>query len=449
MSETKEVNFDGIVGQTHNYCGLSYGNVASIDNKGAVSNPKAAALQGLKKMYELYKMGVRQAIIPPLPRPFLPVLRQIGFSGPSSVIIRNATHDDINLLYAVSSSAAMWTANAATVTPSVDSDDSRVQITIANLSAKFHRSIEAPTMYRIFQTIFKDETFFRVYPALPQGNYFSDEGAANHTRLCNEYGDKGINFFVYGRSSFTNLPNIPKNYPARQTLEASHAVVRLNAIDRKHVVFAQQNPEAVDAGVFHNDVIAVGNQNVFFYHEKAYVDKQKVIDELKRKADELHIDLKLIEVTNDQVSLQDAVKTYLFNSQLVTLPDKTMALIAPAECQENPQVKGYIESLIKQNTPIKTVKYFNLRESMCNGGGPACLRLRIVLRENELRAMHNKVLLDDKLYQTLCAWVEKNYRDHLTPNDLSDPLLHDEVKNALDELTKILDLGDEWYLGGD
>ena len=442
MARAYEVNFDGIVGQTHNYSGLAFGNVASVDNKNAVSNPKEAALQGLNKMYALYKMGLKQAVLPPLPRPYLQVLEDIGFSGPSPVILRNCTHDDINILYAVSSSASMWTANAATVTSSVDSDDSRLQFTIANLSSKFHRSIEAPSMYIVFKRIFNDETFFRVYPALPQGSFFTDEGAANHTRLCNEYGDKGVNFFVYGRSSFTVLPNVPKKYPARQSVEASHAVVRLNAVDRKHIVYAQQNPEAVDAGVFHNDVIAVGNQNVFLYHEEAYVDTQKVIDELKRKVDELGFYVHFIQVNKDQLSLQDAVQTYFFNSQLVTLPDKTMVLIAPSECENNPKVKVYLDQLLKSDTPIKSVKYFNLRESMRNGGGPACLRLRVVMTDQELNAMHKKVLLDDELYKTLCGWVEKHYRDKLTPADLSDPLLHDEVTEALNELTGILDLGD-------
>ena len=46
----REINFDGIIGPSHNYAGLSYGNLAATRNAGHVSHPRAAALQGIAKM---------------------------------------------------------------------------------------------------------------------------------------------------------------------------------------------------------------------------------------------------------------------------------------------------------------------------------------------------------------------------------------------------------------
>jgi len=78
---------------------------------------------------------------------------------------------------------------------------------------------------------------------------------------------------------------------------------------------------------------------------------------------------------------------------------------------------------------------------MRNGGGPACLRLRVVLNDEELDAMHRGVLLNDALYERLTSWVEAHYRSELSQDDLGDPMLLEEVRKALDELTGILGLG--------
>ena len=53
MHTAREFNFDGLVGPSHNYAGLSFGNVASFSNVKSASNPKQAALQGLAKMRAL------------------------------------------------------------------------------------------------------------------------------------------------------------------------------------------------------------------------------------------------------------------------------------------------------------------------------------------------------------------------------------------------------------
>ncbi|QSP95018.1 N-succinylarginine dihydrolase [Marinobacter salinisoli] len=433
-----EANFDGLVGPTHNYAGLSWGNVASKSNEAAVSNPKEAALQGLAKMKALADRGFVQGLLPPHERPHIPTLRKLGFDGSEKKILGDAAKQCPSILAAVSSASTMWTANAATVSPSADTADRRVHFTPANLSAKFHRSIEHEVTGRALKSIFADERYFAHHPALPSVSHFGDEGAANHTRLCSGYGEPGVELFVYGQMAFNEQAPAPKKFPARQTLEASQAIARLHGLADAHAVFAQQNPEAIDAGVFHNDVIAVGNGNTLFYHDMAFLDEQKVLDDIRARL--TRTELQAVKVSSADVPIQDAVASYLFNSQLLNTPDGMM-LAVPGECREVKSVSNYLDQLVQSGGPITAVEVFDVKQSMRNGGGPACLRLRVVLNDEELKAMHQGVLLTDELYERLTAWVNAHYRDRLTRDDLADPMLLDEVRKALDELTGILGLG--------
>lgn len=421
-----EINFDSIVGPTHNYSGLSLGNLASMDHARQVSHPKAAALEGLEKMHTLASLGIKQAVLPPQERPYMPLMHALGY--------RDLNELPAPLLMAISSAACMWAANAATVCPSADAADGKVHFTPANLTTKLHRMIEAPATAKTLKLIFKDPAFFVHHDPLPSHPDFSDEGAANHTRLCRSYHERGIQLFVYGRSAWSNDGPMPKKFPARQTLEASQAIARRHGLDPQQVVFAQQNPDAIDAGVFHNDVVSVGNQNVFFYHESAFVNTDAVIKAVQEK-----MDFFAIKVTEKEIPLKIAVATYLFNSQLVTLAPEKMALIAPMECADSPIVQSYLKELLaRTNIPIKEIVFQRVRQSMQNGGGPACLRLRIVLTENELSRMHQGVLLTDSLYETLKKWIHNHYRDKLSPQDLIDEYLIQESKVALEELMHIL-----------
>ncbi|WP_289103127.1 N-succinylarginine dihydrolase [uncultured Marinobacter sp.] len=433
-----EANFDGLVGPTHNYAGLSWGNVASKSNVNAVSNPKEAALQGLAKMKKLADRGYVQAVLPPHERPHIPTLRALGFAGSDRQVLEQAAQADPAILAAVSSASAMWTANAATVSPSADTADHRVHFTPANLSAKFHRSIEHRVTGRALKAIFTDESYFAHHPALPSVSHFGDEGAANHTRLCAGYGDPGVELFVYGQAAFNESAPAPVKYPARQTLEASRAIARLHGLDDRHAVFAQQNPAAIDAGVFHNDVIAVGNGSCLFYHELAFLDEGGVLSDIRARLG--GTELQPVRVSAAEVPIEDAVASYLFNSQLLNTPDG-MLLAVPGECREVASVSRYLDSLLQQNGPITAVEVFDVKQSMRNGGGPACLRLRVVLSDEERRAINQGVVLTDALYERLTAWVNAHYRDELSQQDLADPMLLDEVRKALDELTGILGLG--------
>ena len=433
-----EANFDGLVGPTHNYAGLSWGNVASKSNVRSVSNPKEAALQGLAKMKRLADRGFVQGVLPPHERPHIPTLRALGFSGSDSDILRAVADQSPSILAAASSASTMWTANAATVSPSADTADHRVHFTPANLSAKFHRSIEHCVTGRALKSIFADDSWFAHHPALPSVSQFGDEGAANHTRLCAGYGEPGVELFVYGQIAFNENAPAPKLYPARQTLEASQAIARLHGLKDSHVVFAQQNPEAIDAGVFHNDVIAVGNGNTLFYHELAFLEEETVLADIRSRL--TGAELEAVRVSSEQVPLEDAVASYLFNSQLLNTPDGMM-LAVPGECREIASVSRYLDELVQDAGPITAVEVFDVKQSMRNGGGPACLRLRVVLNDDELKAMHHGVLLTDALYERLTTWVEAHYREELSQEDLADPMLLEEVRKALDELTGILGLG--------
>jgi succinylarginine dihydrolase len=438
----REYNFDGLVGPSHNYAGLSFGNIASASNIKSVANPKQAALQELAKMHALASRGFAQALLPPQQRPNFRLLRSLGFGGSDADVLARAYREAPAILACAWSASPMWTANAATVSPSADTADGRVHFTVANLNNKLHRSCEHTQTARTLRAIFGDARHFAVHDALPSTLALGDEGAANHARLCATHGAPGIEMFVYGRAEFAPDAPAPKRFPARQTLEASEAVARLHGLRQQRIVYAQQNPAVIDQGVFHNDVIAVGNGDVLLYHQHAFIDEAATLAALRRALAGVQAELRPWRVDAADVPVADAVASYLFNSQLLSKPDGRMALVVPQECRENPATARYLQKLSTEGGPIDELISFDLRQSMRNGGGPACLRLRVVLTEAEAAAMHQGVLLTDALHARLVAWVEQHYRDRLAPSDLADPALAIENRTALDELAIILQLPD-------
>ena len=437
MTDAFEINFDGILGPTHNYAGLSRGNIAAEKNAMSVSNPKQAALQGLAKMKFLHDLGIRQAVLPPHPRPDLTMLRRLGFNGIDAEILQDVHRHDPRLLAAVYSASAMWAANAATISPSADTADSRVHFTPANLITQFHRSLESPVTAELFKAIFSSGEDFVHHDPLPAAEAFGDEGAANHMRLCDRYGGAGIEIFVYGRNAERSVTR----FPARQSLDACAAIVRRHQLNPDRVIFARQSPQAIDAGVFHNDVVAVSNQDVLLCHAGAYIDGPDVISEIRRKFKAISGRDPFIFVADEnELSLADAVESYVFNSQIVTHGDGKMSLIAPIECRDHPRVQNFLRRVLNSKSPIRNVHYLDVRQSMNNGGGPACLRLRVVLTEAQLRKVHPSVLFNNDLYDRLTAWVGRHYRESLSPNDLVDPSLLNESRAAMEELMQLLGL---------
>ncbi|MFH1115564.1 MAG: N-succinylarginine dihydrolase [Pseudomonadota bacterium] len=442
MKEAFEANLDGLVGPTHNYAGLAYGNIASVRHGQATSNPKAAALQGLAKMKLVADLGVQQAVVPPQERPDIRTLKRLGFAGSESRILEKASREAPEILAACYSASSMWTANAATVSPSADSEDGMIHITPANLVGNFHRSLETGFTSAVLKRIFPDESVFVHHDPLPAAVQLADEGAANHIRLCPSHGAGGIQVFVYGRRAFDPSDRGPEKYPGRQTLEASAAIARLHQLDPAKTLFVRQHPRAIDSGVFHNDVISVGNENLFLFHSGAFAGEGRDVRQIAAAyRDCCGDDPVLFEVSEDELPLIDAVESYFFNSRIVTVPDQSMCLIAPVECRENKRAAAVLDRLISGGSPIAEVRFTDLRQSMHNGGGPACLRLRVVLTGREKAATHRGVWLTDKLYEELGTWIERFHRDRLRPEDLADPALPDESRTALDELSRILGLG--------
>lgn len=432
----REYNFDGLVGPTHNYGGLSLGNLASATHGGSASNPREAALQGLEKMRSVAALGVGQAVLPPQPRPSLRTLRRLGFTGTDEQVITRAAREAEHLLRLTSSAAAMWTANAATVAPSCDTADGRMHATPANLHQMFHRMLEADTTHAVLRAIFADEARFAVHEPLPGGGQFADEGAANHTRLATP-GHPAVHLFAWGRSAFRDVRG-PQRFPARQTLEASEALARLHQVPASQCLFPQQAPEGIDAGAFHTDVLAVGNDSFLMLHELAFVDPQGLLASLRERLGERFCS---VLATREELPVQDAVRAYPFNSQVLTLADGSMAIVAPQEARETPTARAFLERVVASDNPVKAVHYLDVRQSMNNGGGPACLRQRVWLTAAERDAVKANVFYSEALHAELAAWVRRHYRDSLRAVDLQDPALAREVLTALDELTRILRLG--------
>ena len=408
-----EINFDGIVGPSHNYAGLSRGNMASASHKGEVSYPRAAALQGLAKMRGNLERGLAQGFFLPLPRPNHAFLQRMALD-------QTAPRP---LLAAAWSASSMWTANAATVSPAPDTADGRCHLTPANLVTMPHRAQEWRDTQVQLRLAFGDERHFAVHDAvLPS---FGDEGAANHMRFCESHDAPGVEVFVYGRSG--------GRFPARQHEQASRAVARLHGLDPARCVFIEQNPDAIEAGAFHNDVVAVANERVLFTHERTFADQESAYDAMRAAFPALEV----VEVPEDSVSLEEAIRTYLFNAQLVTLPSGEMALVVPTECQESAAVWAWCEHMLAGNGPIRQVIPVDVRQSMANGGGPACLRLRVVADPATVDA---RFLLDDAKADRIEAVIGEMWPEAIEPGQIGTSELARQVTDAREALLTVLSL---------
>lgn len=432
----REVNFDGLIGPSHNYGGLSDGNLASGKNSGLVSRPREAALQGLEKMRKLVKAGFVQGVLPPPARPHTGLLMSTGAYGEVGEAIKETAATAPGVLKAAYSASSMWAANAATISPSADTSDGRLHLSSANLVTMLHRSIEHPETGALLGAIFKDDDAFKVWEALPSHEAFGDEGAANHVRLCAEHGAEGVELLVYGRDA----SDAGTKLPARQSLLASESIARRHGLDANRTVFARQAKAAIDAGAFHNDVVCVGCLDTLFFHELAFEDTTQTLNDLRAAAKGL-FELKPVMVPSAEVPIEDAITSYLFNSQLLQWPgEDRLVLLAPTETRDNKATGAYCERLVQGNGPIGRVEFVDVRQSMRNGGGPACLRLRVVMTEAEIAAAHQGVFLDEAKIDALQEVVRAHYREEVAPEDLTDPAFADECAAARAALLKVLDL---------
>jgi succinylarginine dihydrolase len=411
-----EINFDGIIGPSHNYSGLSPGNLASTANTGSVSYPKAAALQGLAKMRHNLSLGLAQGVLLPHERPDRAWLAELGTSVEEA---------DASLRPAAFSASAMWAANAATVSPAPDCADGRTHLTVANLATMAHRSHEWPATLKQLRLAFADEAVFAVHPPVPAT--YGDEGAANHMRLAPAHRAPGVEVFVYGRRG--------AGFPARQHVEASRAVARFHRLDPERTLFVCQSEDAIAAGAFHNDVVAVANENVLFAHEKAFEDRRGFYARIRRLLPEVEI----VEVPEADIGLDEAIRSYLFNAQLVTLPGGAQALILPEEARRMPGVWAWLQEMIAGNGPIRRLFTVDVRQSMANGGGPACLRLRIVA---DLATVDPRFLVDEARLDRIADVVDAHWPERIAPEDLLRPALWDAMESARRALNRALDLAE-------
>ena len=410
----KEINFDGIVGPSHNYAGLSLGNIASASHKGDPSYPRAAALQGVAKMRHNLALGLTQGFLLPLPRPNSAFLDAIAADA----------NTPRALIAAAWSASSMWTANAATVSPAPDTADGTCHLTPANLVTMPHRGQEWQDTKAQLDIAFGSDAFTVHDAVIPT---FGDEGAANHMRFCEHHDAPGVEVFVWGRQG--------GKFPARQHEQASRIIARRHGLDPARAVFIEQNPEAIAAGAFHNDVVSVANERVLFTHQRAYADQDAAYDAIRAAFPALEI----VEVPEDAVSLEEAIRTYLFNAQLLTLPDGAMALVVPNECRESESVWAFCQSMIDGNGPIRKVLPVDVRQSMANGGGPACLRLRVVANPDTVDA---RFLVDDAKAETIERVVGEYWPDQIDPGDIGSEKLATTVIAARAALLDALGLSE-------
>ncbi|PTM44801.1 succinylarginine dihydrolase [Sphingomonas aerolata] len=407
-----EINFDGLIGPSHNYAGLSPGNLAATRNAGAVARPRAAALQGIAKMRANLDLGLVQGILLPHPRPdhrWLDSLETRYADAPR------------HLQAQAMSASAMWAANAATVSPAPDTADGRCHLSVANLGTMPHRSHEWPATLAQLRIAFADPAF-AVHPPVPLP--FGDEGAANHMRLCEAHGAPGVEIFVYGEAGGP--------FPARQHREASEAIARRHGLDPARTLFVRQSDAAIAAGAFHNDVVAVANETVLFTHEQAFADADRFYEDLRR----LMPSVEIVEVPSARVSLEDAVSSYLFNAQLVSRA-AGMTLILPEEARSNAPVWRWLGEHVAGNGPIRALEIVDVRESMANGGGPACLRLRVVA---DPRTVDPRFLVDHASLDGIAGLVTEHWPETIDANAIGDAALVARIEAAHRALLEALDL---------
>ena len=433
MTYSGEINFDGLIGPTHNYAGLSQGNLASQKHLNQTSNPKAAALQGLNKMRLIMDQGIPQGFFLPHERPHLMTLRAIGFGGTDEEVINQAVKKNPALLKNVYSASSMWSANAATFSPSIDSNDQKIHITPANLNSMFHRSIEHEFTKTQLELMFGGVA--KVHEPIKNISGYGDEGAANHLRVSAQHLMPGFQIFVYGSSAF----EVHQGIIARQAEEISQAVSIQHQLDPDRVLFLKQNEQAIHSGSFHNDIVSLANEEVFIFHQEAFADRvelERVLHQLKDHVKGFHP----IEILSKDISLDDLVSSYLLNSQLITVKNNEMMMLLPEEVQNHDNCMKWLEE-IKSSSPIKRLEFVDIHQSMMNGGGPACLRFKAVVNSDELDKINKKFLLSPEKLINLRALVSKHYRDRINPDDLLDIKLMEESYLFLDELTQLLGIG--------
>jgi succinylarginine dihydrolase len=139
------------------------------------------------------------------------------------------------------------------------------------------------------------------------------------------------------------------------------------------------------------------------------------------------------------VPIGDAIRSYLFNSQLVTPPDGAMTLVAPTECRETPSVAAWIERHLASNGAIRRVNFVDVRQSMANGGGPACLRLRVACDPAEV---DTRFLVDEAKLDRLAGLVAARWPEEIVSSEIQSAALIADIERARLSLLDLLGLSE-------
>jgi succinylarginine dihydrolase len=207
----------------------------------------------------------------------------------------------------------------------------------------------------------------------------------------------------------------------------------MHLLDPARTLFTEQSEAAIAAGAFHNDVVAVANERVLFAHEQAFADKGALLDACER----LVPGFDYVEVPAAEVPLEDAIRSYLFNAQLVTPPDCQPTLIVPTEARETPSVWRWIERHVAGNGPIRRVEVVDVRQSMANGGGPACLRLRVVA---DPATVDPRFIADAAKLDLIADVIRREWPEQIHNDELQQPRLIAQIEQARAALLQALDL---------
>lgn len=447
-----EINIDGIVGPSYYFSGAGVGNVASQESRQSPSYPRAAALEGLEKAHRVSQLGIEQYVLPPPLRPRAQFLNAIGFDGDWSDQTAAALQFEPSALAAAYSSAFIWTANAATYAPACDTTDGVSRIVPANLISSWHRASEVAERSEQFRQLFAQVADLRIEDPLPAILPLRDEGAANHMRLSLSSCDarthasaeiSGLHVFVYGESTSTTAPR-PSRFLARQTESACRALARQLRLHPENTFYLQQHPQAVDAGVFHNDVIATAHESVMLHHELAFINADGELARIESRFRALYgRDLQRIVISEQQLPLADAVKSYFFNCQILSHPQidvasesilsksSRMTVLFPKQCSQWKSASETAARLLNdQSIPIERIEFVDLFQSMGGGGGPACLRLRMQLTEQQVAALDARFQLTEQLYSQLRSIIEDCYPERLTVEDFLRPGTRENCETA-------------------
>jgi len=144
-----------------------------------------------------------------------------------------------------------------------------------------------------------------------------------------------------------------------------------------------------------------------------------------------------VEVPASDVPLADAIRSYLFNAQLVTPPDGQPTLIVPSEARETPTVWRWLEQHVAGNGPIRRVEVVDVRQSMANGGGPACLRLRVVA---DPATVDPRFLVDERKLDLIGGVIARTWPEQIHHEELQQPALIADIERARAALLDALEL---------